>query len=83
MHSAVTISARTGGVSVPLCGELDMAAVPAVRHRLCGLDGDIDLDCSELTFIDAFVRRLFVAVHRACEARRRDAHRDDAGPAAA
>jgi anti-sigma B factor antagonist len=52
-----------------LCGELDLAAVVTVRHRLVGADGDVDLDCSGLTFIDASGLRLFVAVHQACEGR--------------
>ena len=55
--------------TLALAGELDLAAVPAVRDRLCGLGGDVDLDCSGLTFIDASGLRLFVAVHHGCERR--------------
>jgi anti-sigma B factor antagonist len=54
---------------VRVSGELDLAAVPALRHRLCTLDGDVHLECSGLTFIDASGVRLFVAIHQACERR--------------
>ena len=36
-----------------LSGELDMAGVPEVRARLGAMTGDVELDCSGLTFIDA------------------------------
>jgi anti-sigma B factor antagonist len=52
-----------------LLGELDVAGVPEVQARLVGVDGDVDLDCSGLTFIDASGLRLFVAVDNACQDR--------------
>ena len=54
---------------VRLVGELDVAGAPEVRARLEGLDGDVEIDCSGLTFIDSSGLGLFVAVHRACDAR--------------
>ena len=52
-----------------LAGELDLAGVAGVRERLAATDGDIELDCSELTFIDASGLSVLVAAHRLCEAR--------------
>ena len=63
----MTEQARPG--SLRLRGELDAAGVPAVWPRLVGLDGDVELDCAGLTFIDASGVRLFVAVRAACQAR--------------
>ena len=37
---------------VRLSGELDLAGVPELRSALAGLDGDVELDCSGLGFID-------------------------------
>jgi anti-sigma B factor antagonist len=54
---------------VRLVGGLDVAGVPDVRARVDGLDGDLEIDCSGLTFIDASGLGLFVAIHRACDAR--------------
>jgi anti-anti-sigma factor len=55
--------------SLRLSGEVDSAVAPAIRHQLCSPAGDVELDCSGLTFIDASGLSLFVAVHRACEGR--------------
>jgi anti-sigma B factor antagonist len=55
--------------AVRLVGELDLAGVPVVQARLEGLNGNVELDCSGLTFIDSSGLGLFVAVHRACRAR--------------
>ena len=52
-----------------LFGELDLASVRDVWARLDGGDGDVELDCAGLTFIDAAGLRLFVAVQAACRAR--------------
>jgi len=52
-----------------LCGELDADAVPDVSGRLIGVEGDVTFDCSGLTFLDSSGLALFVATHRACQAR--------------
>ena len=52
-----------------LFGELDIASVCDVWARLDGREGDVELDCAGLTFIDASGLRLFVAAQAACEAR--------------
>jgi len=52
-----------------LVGELDLAGVGEVRARLVATHGDIELDCSRLTFIDASGLSVLVAGHRLCEAR--------------
>jgi anti-anti-sigma factor len=61
------VESRVG--SFQLSGELDTAAVPMAMERLSAANGDIALDCSCLTFIDAAGLRLFVAIHEQCEAR--------------
>lgn len=51
-----------------MIGELDIAAVPTLRASLVDVDGDIELDCSGLTFIDCSGLRLLEEVRRACDA---------------
>ena len=58
---------RPGALS--LVGELDMVEVPHLRARLAEFDGDVEIDCSGVSFIDSCGLQLFVDVHRACEAR--------------
>src|SRR5262245_21671161 len=61
---------RPGALS--LVGELDMAEVPDVRARLAGLaevNGNVELNCSRLSFIDSSGLYLLVELHRDCEAR--------------
>jgi anti-anti-sigma factor len=52
-----------------LSGELDVALVPGVRAQLVDADGDIELDCGGLTFIDASGVNLFVELDHACQSR--------------
>ena len=52
-----------------LGGELDAAGVPELSDRLSGVEGNVTLDCSGLTFLDSSGLALFVATHRACQAR--------------
>ena len=61
--------ARDGDGRLRLYGELDAAEVPRVRACLIRVDGDVALDCSGLTFIDAAGLRLFVELHTECQAR--------------
>jgi anti-anti-sigma factor len=51
-----------------LVGELDLAAGPTLRALLADIDGDIEIDCSGLTFIDCSGLRVLQEVQRACEA---------------
>lgn len=51
-----------------LVGELDAAAAGAVQDRLGRLGGDVELECSEVTFIDSSGLHLVIAVRDACEA---------------
>jgi anti-anti-sigma factor len=60
-------SADTGRLQ--LSGELDVAVVPEVRAQLVHADGDIELDCGGLTFIDASGVNLFVELDHACQRR--------------
>jgi anti-anti-sigma factor len=50
-------------------GELDIAGVPWLTSVLARLDGDIELECSALDFIDAAGVGAFVRAHHACAAR--------------
>jgi anti-anti-sigma factor len=54
---------------VRLVGELDMSGATRVFERLAELDGDIDVDCSGLAFIDASGLRSLLAAHQICDAR--------------
>ena len=52
-----------------LCGEFDMAGVTLFESMLRELDGDVEIDCSGLQFIDAAGFGSFVAAHNDCEGR--------------
>ena len=52
-----------------LFGELDTSEVARVRACLVGVDGDVQLDCSGVNFIDAAGLGLFVELHAECQAR--------------
>jgi len=54
---------------VRLMGELDLAGAPRLESVLAGLDGDVDLDCSGLDFIDAAGLRAFEKARMGCAAR--------------
>jgi anti-anti-sigma factor len=58
-----------GPGALRLSGELDLAGVPEVLGQLDEADGDIELDCSGLSFMDASGLGLFLTIHRACEDR--------------
>jgi anti-anti-sigma factor len=58
-----------GPAVVRLMGELDLAGVPTLRSVLAGLDGDVELDCSGLDFIDGTGLWAVLQEHEACEAR--------------
>ena len=52
-----------------LVGELDLAGAPQVRARFADLDGDVDVDCSGLHFIDASGLGVLAAARTACDDR--------------
>lgn len=55
---------------VAVIGELDLAGVPELEARLAACDGgDVALDCSGLTFVDAAGLGVLVRTQRACEDR--------------
>lgn len=54
---------------VRLHGELDLAGVPRLLSALACLDGDVELDCSGVDFIDAAGLGAFVRAHQQCAAR--------------
>ena len=54
---------------VRLHGELDLAGVPRLLSALACLDGDVELDCSGVDFIDAAGLGAFVRAHQRCEER--------------
>jgi anti-anti-sigma factor len=58
------------GVSVlTLRGEFDVAMAPIVRPRLGELEGDVEVDCAELTFMGAAGINLLVEIREICLAR--------------
>jgi anti-sigma B factor antagonist len=54
---------------VRLHGEFDLAGVPRLLSALACLDGDVELDCSGVDFIDAAGLGAFVRAHRQCAER--------------
>jgi anti-anti-sigma factor len=58
-----------GPTVVRLMGELDLAGAPTLCSALDGLDGDVELDCSGLDFIDGAGLWAVVQAHEACGAR--------------
>jgi anti-anti-sigma factor len=52
-----------------LSGELDLAAVPELLACSSAVEGDLEVDCQALTFIDVAGLRAVLAVHRAAEVR--------------
>ena len=68
----VSLAARVEGCEptvVTLVGELDLATGPALRNRLARIDGDIEVDCSRLAFIDAIGLGVFVSAKKRCDRR--------------
>jgi anti-anti-sigma factor len=59
----------TSPAVVRVHGELDLAGVPRLLSALAGLDGDVELDCSGLDFIDAAGLGAFVRAHQQCAGR--------------
>jgi anti-sigma B factor antagonist len=49
-------------------GELDLASAPALRDHLAEMDGDIELDCSGVSFIDCSGLSALVDAQRTCQA---------------
>jgi anti-anti-sigma factor len=64
----VFLVARAGTGQLRLLGELDIAGVPAVRAELAGSDGDVEIDCSGLTFIACSGLKVLVDAYRTCQA---------------
>ena len=52
-----------------LMGELDLATAPVLEASLGDVDGAIELECSELTFVDSAGLRLLLAIHATCRGR--------------
>ncbi len=60
------VASESGG-RLRLIGELDIAGVPPLRALLGEVNGDIEIDCSGLTFIDCAGLRALQETQRACE----------------
>ncbi len=60
---------ETGPGSVRLSGELDVAGVASTQAQLARSKGDMSVDCSELTFIDAAGIGMLVRLHRYYQSR--------------
>jgi len=50
-------------------GELDVCAAPGLVAALAECSGDIEMECSELSFIDVTGMRALLAVDEACRRR--------------
>lgn len=51
-------------------GELDLSTVPVLTAALAEVDdGDVELDCSDLSFVDATGLRALQVAHEACARR--------------
>jgi anti-anti-sigma factor len=66
LSAAFRVASGCGG-RLRLFGELDIAGVRALRAVLADVDGDVELDCSGLTFIDCSGLRVLQETQRACE----------------
>jgi anti-anti-sigma factor len=65
----VTVNGRLPAI-VRVSGELDLATGPLLTAALADVqDGDVELDCSGLRFIDATGLRTFQIAQEACAAR--------------
>jgi anti-anti-sigma factor len=51
---------------VTLLGELDVSTAPLLHDCLARIDGDVEVDCSGLDFVDAQGLAAFVAAHARC-----------------
>ena len=68
-HVSLVAPEGTGPTVVAVDGELDFATVPRLLHRLQAIGGDVELDCSRLTFLDCNGLDALIGAHRGCEAR--------------
>lgn len=66
LMQGLVLAAVGGRISV--VGELDFSSGPSLRAYLAGVDGDIEVDCSGLTFVDSAGLRVLEEAHRTCEA---------------
>ena|SRR5687767_12089255 len=64
--SMLTVTAEDTGTAhvVVVAGELDMATVPELAPILKPLNGEVRLECTDLSFIDSRGISLFVDTHR-------------------
>jgi anti-anti-sigma factor len=66
---AIAASDPVNPAVVRVHGELDFASAPGLRDHLDLLAGDVELDCSRLTFLDCAGLGALIAAHQAWEAR--------------
>lgn len=52
---------------VTLVGELDVSTSPLLRDCFARIDGDVEVDCSGLEFVDAHGLAVFVSARARCE----------------
>lgn len=65
-HRVLFRVVERGPSRLALLGELDVAGVPDLEEQLASCDGDVVLDCSGLTFVDASGVGSFVRARNAC-----------------
>jgi anti-sigma B factor antagonist len=54
---------------VTIAGDVDIASVPAIREFILALDGDVEVSCERVTFIDSAGLALFVMLSQAFRVR--------------
>ena len=52
-----------------MTGEIDITTVPALRRLPSTLDGDVEINCEDVTFVDSSGVGLFIGVHKALSGR--------------
>ena len=71
---SVAVEAAEGGTKVELVGELDVATAPQLQRRvdeITGADGDVWIDCTELTFADSSGLEFLTLLAKALRAQER------------
>jgi anti-sigma B factor antagonist len=67
--NSVDVTLRDGMTLMRLGGELDLHMATAVRPRFRELDGDVEVDCAGLTFMDAAGIHLLLEMEQLCHAK--------------
>ena len=70
-HLSCVQDAAGSRYAVTLAGDIDIGTVPAIRDFVLALDGDVNIDCHGVSFIDSAGLGLFVMLSQAFRGRGR------------